>query len=156
MAYIDKKLPFRVVKGTESKIMESKHNEGFVYFTTDTKKIYLDTATERLVMGGNTGIYYSDVKFEKQKVKMIAHRGMSGIETENTSSAFVAAGNRSYYGIECDIHVTADGEFVIIHDDDTGRVAKKDVNIEKSTFLCYNIINFYEKVVFFIRTVTGE
>ena len=74
------------------------------------------------------------LKFEKQKVKMIAHRGMSGIETENSSSAFVAAGNRSYYGIECDIHVTADGKFVVIHDDDTGRVANKDVNVEKSTF----------------------
>ena len=45
--------------------MENAHNEGFVYFTTDTKKIYLDTATERLAMGGNTGIYYADVKFEK-------------------------------------------------------------------------------------------
>ena len=58
------KLPFRVVKGPEEKILAKKHAEGYVYFTTDTKKIYLDTKTERLSMGGNTGIYYADVKFE--------------------------------------------------------------------------------------------
>ena len=44
------------------------------------------------------------IKFDKKKTVMIAHRGLSGIETENTNSAFVAAGNRSYYGIETDIH----------------------------------------------------
>ena len=38
-------------------------------------------------------------------VKMIAHRGLSGLEAENTCAAFVAAGNREkYFGIECDIH----------------------------------------------------
>ena len=43
-------------------------------------------------------------------VKMIAHRGLSGLEAENTCAAFVAAGNREkYFGIECDIHRTLDG-----------------------------------------------
>ena len=40
------------------------------------------------------------IKFEKGNVGVVAHRGLSGIERENTASAFVAAGNRSYYGIE--------------------------------------------------------
>ena len=57
------KLPFRVVKCPEEKIPE-KYTEGYVYFTTDTKKIYLDTEIDRLSMGGNTGIYYADIKFE--------------------------------------------------------------------------------------------
>ena len=30
------------------------------------------------------------------KPLMIAHRGVSGLETENTNAAFVAAGKRSY------------------------------------------------------------
>ncbi len=59
-------------------------------------------------------------------VRMIAHRGVSGLETENTASAFVAAGNRSYFGIETDVHVTKDGRFIIHHDDSTGRVAGED------------------------------
>lgn len=68
------------------------------------------------------------------KPQMIAHRGLSSIEMENTCSAFVAAGNRSYFGIETDVHVTADGGFVIIHDDNTKRVAIDALNVEESTF----------------------
>ena len=73
------------------------------------------------------------VKFDKKSTLVIAHRGLSGIEKENTASAFVAAGNRSYYGIETDIHRTADGHFVINHDGDFKRVADVDVKIEEST-----------------------
>lgn len=73
------------------------------------------------------------VKFDKKSTLVIAHRGLSGIEKENTCSAFVAAGNRSYYGIETDIHRTADGHFVINHDGDFKRVAGEDVVIEEST-----------------------
>lgn len=74
------------------------------------------------------------VKFSKKEVKVIAHRGLSGIETENTNAAFVAAGNKSYWGIETDVHKTADGFFVIIHDDYTGRVANKDVPVVQSSY----------------------
>ena len=49
------------------------------------------------------------IKFDKKNVKVIAHRGVSGLERENTCASFVAAGNRSYYGIETDIHKTMDG-----------------------------------------------
>ena len=51
------------------------------------------------------------IKIESKGVKIIAHRGLSGIERENTCSAFVAAANRSYFGIETDIHTTRDGKF---------------------------------------------
>lgn len=76
------------------------------------------------------------VKVEGNKPKMIAHRGLSGIERENTYPAFIAAGNRSYYGIETDVHVTADGKFVIIHDETTDRVSlgASNVNVEASSF----------------------
>ncbi|MBE5775575.1 MAG: glycerophosphodiester phosphodiesterase, partial [Clostridiales bacterium] len=63
------------------------------------------------------------IKIDHGNVKMVAHRGVSGLELENTNAAFVAAGNRSYYGIETDVHVTLDGKFVCFHDDNTGRVA---------------------------------
>lgn len=76
------------------------------------------------------------IKFDKKETLVIAHRGLSGIEKENTCSAFVAAGNRSYFGIETDVHRTLDGKFVIIHDDTTGRVAIDDMEVEKTTFDC--------------------
>lgn len=74
------------------------------------------------------------VKFESKNTKVVAHRGLSGIEKENTNVAFIAAGNRSYYGIETDVHRTLDGKFVCIHDDTTGRVAIDDMSVEGTTF----------------------
>ena len=74
------------------------------------------------------------IKFNKKNVKVLAHRGVSGLERENTCASFVAAGNRSYYGIETDIHKTMDGNYIIIHDDTTGRVAIDNLEVEKSTF----------------------
>ena len=74
------------------------------------------------------------IKIDSLNTKIIAHRGLGGIELENTNSAFVAAGNRSYYGIETDVHRTSDGKYVIIHDDDTKRVSYEDIPVEGSTF----------------------
>ena len=68
------------------------------------------------------------------KPLMIAHRGMSGLEKENTASAFVAAGQRSHFGIETDVHRTADGRFIIIHDDNTKRVAGDEMIVEQTSF----------------------
>ncbi len=70
----------------------------------------------------------------KKNTKFIAHRGLSGLELENTTSAFVAAGNRSYAGIETDVHVTGDGRFVVFHDSTTGRLAAKNLTIENTDY----------------------
>ena len=52
------------------------------------------------------------IKIENKAVKMVAHRGLSGIEKENTCSAFVAACNRAtYFAVETDVHRTVDGQF---------------------------------------------
>ncbi|MGI6316965.1 MAG: glycerophosphodiester phosphodiesterase family protein [Christensenellales bacterium] len=75
------------------------------------------------------------IRINAKAAKMVAHRGLSGIEQENTCAAFVAAGNRSYYGIETDIRVTADGEYVAFHDDDTRRVGLDRLVVEETTFL---------------------
>lgn len=74
------------------------------------------------------------VKINKNNTAMIAHRGLSGIECENTAAAFVAAGNRSYFGIETDVHKTADGKYIIIHDDTTGRVSAENLSVENSNY----------------------
>lgn len=79
------------------------------------------------------------------KPRMIAHRGLSGIEMENTCSAFVAAGNRSYFGVETDVHVTEDGGFIIIHDDNTKRVAIDALNVEESTFETLRSLRLMDK-----------
>lgn len=74
------------------------------------------------------------IRLHAAGMRMIAHRGLSGIERENTCAAFVAAGNRSYYGIETDIHRTADGRYIVVHDDDARRVAGVNLCIEETDF----------------------
>lgn len=75
------------------------------------------------------------IKFEnKTGVKMIAHRGLSGLERENTCPAFVAAAVKSYYGIETDVHVTKDGKYILFHDDNLKRLTGVDKIVEECTF----------------------
>jgi len=74
------------------------------------------------------------IKIDNKNCKMVAHRGVSGVEKENTCPAFVTAGTRSYYGIETDVHVTKDGQYIIIHDDTTTRVTGIEYNVENTDF----------------------
>lgn len=66
--------PFRVVKCTESLMKERTPENGFVYFTTDTHKIYWGQEEVYIPMGGTTGIYYGireltdDEKFGDQSL----------------------------------------------------------------------------------------
>lgn len=83
------------------------------------------------------------IKIDKGNVKIVAHRGLSGIEVENTNLAFKLAANRSYYGIETDVHVTKDGKFIICHDDDLNRIAGVDMIIENSNYDDLKKINLY-------------
>ena len=85
------------------------------------------------------------IKFNKKSAQVVAHRGLSGIERENTNAAFVAAGNRSYYGIETDIHRTADGRFVVCHDDDLNRVAGVDIPVETTSLTDLQSIVLFDK-----------
>lgn len=85
------------------------------------------------------------IKFEKKNTKMVAHRGLSGIEVENTNSAFVAAGNRSHWGIETDIYKTADGKFVIGHDDNYKRLSGEEIFLEKETLERLREVVFFDK-----------
>ncbi len=80
------------------------------------------------------------IKVRKKNTLLIAHRGLSGLEKENTAASFIAAGNRSYFGCECDIHPTKDGIYVICHDADLKRVGGVDVNIHDYTY--EELLNF--------------
>lgn len=76
---------------------------------------------------------------------MVAHRGLSDIEPENTNASFIAAGNRSYFGIETDIHRTKDGHFVVCHDDNLKRIAGVDINVEESDLADIQAVTLFDK-----------
>ncbi len=54
---------------------------------------------------------------------LFAHRGVSAHFPENTKAAFYAASKLPIAGIELDVHVTADGELVVIHDETIDRTS---------------------------------
>lgn len=71
---------------------------------------------------------------DKKNTRMVAHRGVSGLEIENTNAAFIAAGNRSYFGIESDVYVTADGKFIMHHDPTALRLSGQELVITETDF----------------------
>ena len=85
------------------------------------------------------------VKIKNLSTKMVAHRGLSDIEPENTNASFIAAGNRSYFGIETDIHRTKDGHFVVCHDDNLKRIAGVDINVEESDLADIQAVTLFDK-----------
>jgi glycerophosphoryl diester phosphodiesterase len=54
-------------------------------------------------------------------MKIYAHRGCSGTHPENTLAAFKAAAELPIDGVEFDVHLTKDGEAVVIHDEKVNR-----------------------------------
>jgi len=65
-------------------------------------------------------------------MKIIAHRGESFDAPENSLSAIKLAWARGAKAVEIDIHLTADNEVVVIHDQHTRRVGDKKLYIKKS------------------------
>lgn len=86
------------------------------------------------------------IKLEnKGSVKMIAHRGVSGLEPENTAASFLAAGNRTHYGIETDIWRTKDHNYVCNHDGKTGRITGVEMVVEESDFADLRALRVLDK-----------
>ncbi|HYJ68553.1 MAG TPA: glycerophosphodiester phosphodiesterase [Nocardioidaceae bacterium] len=62
-----------------------------------------------------------------------AHRGGSGIGPENTIEGFHIGLEAGGGVIETDVHTTADGHVVVIHDPDTARTTGESVRVSEST-----------------------
>ncbi len=65
-------------------------------------------------------------------VQMIAHRGLSELYPENTLASFRGAAEQPYFGIETDVHRTADGRLILIHDDSTLRTTGAEYTVEET------------------------
>ena len=69
-------------------------------------------------------------------MKKIGHRGASGYEPENTLISFEKAIGLNADGIELDVHLSSDGELVVIHDETidrtfNGKGAVKDFTLKE-------------------------
>ncbi|MFC4713173.1 glycerophosphodiester phosphodiesterase [Planococcus dechangensis] len=54
-------------------------------------------------------------------MKIFAHRGSSGTHPENTLAAFQKAAELPVAGVELDVHLSKDGELIVIHDEKVNR-----------------------------------
>ncbi len=84
------------------------------------------------------------IPFDRKHVKVVAHRGVSRLERENTCAAFIAAGNRSYWGVETDVRTTADGNFIILHDETAERVSGVSLRPEETDLATLRAIELYD------------
>lgn len=69
-----------------------------------------------------------------EEIKLTAHRGFSGIAPENTLAAFIKAGEYKFYAVECDVHLTKDGIWVINHDENIFRMTNGYKEIAECTY----------------------
>ena len=67
MADFEDKIPFQIMRGSEEKILNKPKNDGYLYFSTDTGKIFLDTNEEnKKPLCESKGFYYGKkgIKYE--------------------------------------------------------------------------------------------
>ena len=64
---------------------------------------------------------------------MIAHRGLSAVAPENSLAAFRLATEAGFRFVECDIHRTKDGHWVVMHDPTVDRMTNGEGTIADLT-----------------------
>lgn len=87
-------------------------------------------------------------KIDKKSTKLIAHAGLCGLETENTAAGFVAAGSRSYYGIETDVHVTKDRRIIALHNSNLLAMSGVDMEVSEHTLAELQSVPLYDRCFF--------
>ncbi len=109
------------------------------YYLEDTKVAhYLNRRKGRLIalgiaiaLAGNVAYAVSQElgKDPAVETNITAHRGLSSEYPENTLPAFKAAANAGADEVEMDVHLSKDGQVVVIHDSSLKRTTKLDANV---------------------------
>ena len=67
-------------------------------------------------------------------VQVIGHRGVAGLEPENTLRSFQRAIDLGVDYVECDVRLTADGYLVLMHDETVDRTTSGMGRVDQMTF----------------------
>lgn len=78
---------------------------------------------------------------DEVNIKMIAHRGASALEPENTIPSFNKAASIGAWGVETDIYVLRDGNIVVFHDADVERMTNGIGEIKNMNLLEVKSLN---------------
>ena len=72
----------------------------------------------------------------------LAHRGYSAKYPENTMEAFIKAYEKGFDGVETDVHMSKDGELVLIHDEKINRTSTGKGYVKDHTLSELRTYNF--------------
>ncbi len=76
----------------------------------------------------------NNVATENDPVFLTAHRGVTSIAPENSLPAYKEAVRLGYYSAECDIRLTKDNKWVLVHNDDIDRRFCENGMVKDLTF----------------------
>lgn len=76
-------------------------------------------------------------------MKVFAHRGASGQYAEHTRAAYLQALAEGADGVECDVHLSRDGELVLIHDSALDRTSNGTGRVEDHTLEQLRRLDFH-------------
>ena len=93
----------------------------------------LVTSFAVITVGCSSGAPHEPMKQPPPRPRIVAHRGASFEAPENTVAAFKRAWALGVEACELDVHVTKDGEVVVIHDADTLRIGGVDRPVADQT-----------------------
>ena len=108
-----------------------------------TKRLLIFLAIIIIFLGVSVGIGFGAKRISSKltlsglfntEYYLTAHRGFSSIAPENTAPALIEAGKAGFYAAEFDIIPTADGVWVLIHDDTVDRTMDGEGEVEKLTY----------------------
>ncbi len=72
---------------------------------------------------------------------IVAHRGGAGLAPENTLAAFQSGLDQKADAVECDVHLSKDGELVVIHDANISRTTDGSGNVADLTLAELRAVN---------------
>lgn len=76
-------------------------------------------------------------------VKIYAHRGSSAAFAEHTRAAYLQALDDGADGVECDVHLSADGELILLHDESVNRTSNGAGLVAELTLAQLRELDFY-------------
>ncbi len=101
-------------------------------FALGARKAYVDIRYGAKV--AKDTLKLSEIAPGNDEIHLTAHRGLSSVAPENSLEAFKQAAKHSYYALECDVHCTTDGKWVIIHDYMLQSMAKEKGDVKKMSY----------------------
>ena len=83
-----------------------------------------------------------EMQMQQEDLSLVAHRGYTKDAPENTLASIKAAGEANFWGCEFDIRRTADGQWVLMHDETLARTLGPEIAIKDTSYADLQIYSY--------------